>query len=58
MYSVGNRHTTFADKTLQLFYGKRSQFVYGKEAEVATVSVGRSVSRDMDPVRTLFLVHH
>lgn len=30
---------------LQLFYSKRSQFVYGNEAEVATVSVGRTVSR-------------
>ena len=26
---------------MQLFYGKRSQFVHGKEAEVANVSVGR-----------------
>ena len=28
---------------LQLFYGKRSQFVYGQEAEVASVAVGRQV---------------
>jgi hypothetical protein len=27
----------------KLFYGKRSQFVYGLEAEVANVSVGRQV---------------
>lgn len=27
----------------QLFYGKRSQFVYGREAELSTVSVGRQV---------------
>ncbi|KAB5570658.1 NTF2 and RRM domain-containing protein [Coniochaeta sp. 2T2.1] len=26
---------------LHLFYGKRSQFVYGKEAEITTVAVGR-----------------
>lgn len=28
----------------QLFYGKRSQFVSGLEAEVTPVSIGRSVS--------------
>jgi hypothetical protein len=28
----------------QLFYSKRSQFVYGRETEVANVSVGRAVS--------------
>lgn len=31
---------------MQLFYGKRSQFVYGIEAEVATVSVGRQDIQD------------
>jgi hypothetical protein len=28
----------------KLFYSKRSQFVYGREAEIANVSVGRAVS--------------
>lgn len=32
-----------ATNSAQLFYGKRSQFVSGLEAEVANVSVGRSV---------------
>ena len=28
---------------MQLFYGKRSQYVHGREAEVTNVSVGRQV---------------
>ena len=32
------------DTCFQLFYSKRSQFVSGLEAEIAPVSVGRSVS--------------
>lgn len=32
------------DTDSQLFYSKRSQFVYGLEAEVTNVSVGRQVS--------------
>ncbi|TDZ71850.1 putative G3BP-like protein [Colletotrichum trifolii] len=42
-YFVEQYYTTLSknpDK-LHLFYGKRSQFVYGMEAEVANVSVGR-----------------
>ncbi|KAG8665636.1 hypothetical protein FPOAC1_010435 [Fusarium poae] len=31
---------------LHLFYGKRSQFVYGQEAEVANVSVGRQLIQE------------
>lgn len=27
----------------QLFYGKRSQFVYGQEGQSANVSIGRQV---------------
>jgi hypothetical protein len=33
----------FVLTVFKLFYGKRSQFVSGLEAEVAPVSVGRSV---------------
>ena len=33
----------------QLFYGKQSQFVYGLEAEVANVSVGRQVCSRISP---------
>jgi hypothetical protein len=37
---------------LQLFYGKRSQFVSGLEAEVAPVSVGRSVSGKSSSIKS------
>ncbi|KAF9766730.1 hypothetical protein IL306_000829 [Fusarium sp. DS 682] len=42
-YFVEQFYTTLSKspEKLHLFYGKRSQFVYGKEAEVAKVSVGR-----------------
>ncbi|KAM7183736.1 putative ntf2 and rrm domain containing protein [Rhypophila sp. PSN 637] len=47
-YFVEQYYTTLSknpDK-LHLFYGKTSQFVYGMEAEVATVSVGRHDIQD------------
>ncbi|KAK6207455.1 NTF2 and RRM domain-containing protein [Colletotrichum tabaci] len=47
-YFVEQYYTTLSknpDK-LHLFYGKRSQFVYGMEAEVANVSVGRQAIQD------------
>ncbi|KAH7328600.1 hypothetical protein B0I35DRAFT_22394 [Stachybotrys elegans] len=42
-YFVEQYYTTLSKspEKLHLFYGKRSQFVYGLEAEVANVSVGR-----------------
>ncbi|KAK2679935.1 RNA recognition motif domain [Fusarium oxysporum f. sp. vasinfectum] len=42
-YFVEQFYTTLSKspEKLHLFYGKRSQFVYGREAEVAKVSVGR-----------------
>ncbi|KAF9877319.1 nuclear transport factor 2 domain-containing protein [Colletotrichum karsti] len=42
-YFVEQYYTTLSKnpEKLHLFYGKRSQFVYGMEAEVANVSVGR-----------------
>lgn len=42
-YFVEQYYTTLskAPEKLHLFYGKQSQFVYGLEAEVANVSVGR-----------------
>ncbi|KAG5928362.1 hypothetical protein E4U42_000755 [Claviceps africana] len=42
-YFVEQYYTTLSKspEKLHLFYGKRSQFVYGREAEVANVSVGR-----------------
>uniref|UniRef100_L2FXT8 Ntf2 and rrm domain-containing protein n=1 Tax=Colletotrichum fructicola (strain Nara gc5) TaxID=1213859 RepID=L2FXT8_COLFN len=47
-YFVEQYYTTLSknpDK-LHLFYGKRSQFVYGMEAEVANVSVGRQAIQE------------
>ncbi|KAF4783696.1 NTF2 and RRM domain-containing protein [Colletotrichum scovillei] len=47
-YFVEQYYTTLSknpDK-LHLFYGKRSQFVYGMEAEVANVSVGRQTIQE------------
>ncbi|KAG5987190.1 hypothetical protein E4U43_005190 [Claviceps pusilla] len=42
-YFVEQYYTTLSKspEKLHLFYSKRSQFVYGREAEVANVSVGR-----------------
>ncbi|RYP03293.1 hypothetical protein DL765_010555 [Monosporascus sp. GIB2] len=42
-FFVEQYYTTLSKtpEKLHLFYGKRSQFVYGREAEVANVSVGR-----------------
>ncbi|KAG5750195.1 hypothetical protein H9Q72_006129 [Fusarium xylarioides] len=42
-YFVEQFYTTLSKspEKLHLFYGKRSQFVYGREAELAKVSVGR-----------------
>jgi hypothetical protein len=42
-YFVEQYYTTLSKtpEKLHLFYGKRSQFVYGREAEVAPVSLGR-----------------
>ncbi|KAI8963508.1 hypothetical protein F5Y11DRAFT_319460 [Daldinia sp. FL1419] len=42
-FFVEQYYTTLSKnpEKLHLFYGKRSQFVYGQEAEVANVSVGR-----------------
>ncbi|EEY20758.1 NTF2 and RRM domain-containing protein [Verticillium alfalfae VaMs.102] len=47
-YFVEQYYTTLSKtpEKLHLFYGKRSQFVYGKEAEVATVSVGRNAIQE------------
>ncbi|ROT38527.1 hypothetical protein SODALDRAFT_164231 [Sodiomyces alkalinus F11] len=47
-YFVEQYYTTLSKtpEKLHLFYGKRSQFVYGKEAEVASVSVGRSAIQE------------
>ncbi|PKS10006.1 hypothetical protein jhhlp_004631 [Lomentospora prolificans] len=47
-YFVEQYYTTLSknpDK-LHLFYGKRSQFVFGEEAEVANISVGRPAIKD------------
>ncbi|KAH7361456.1 NTF2 and RRM domain-containing protein [Plectosphaerella cucumerina] len=47
-YFVEQYYTTLSKtpEKLHLFYSKRSQFVYGKEAEVATVSVGRAAIQE------------
>ncbi|CEJ81937.1 Putative Ntf2 and rrm domain-containing protein [[Torrubiella] hemipterigena] len=47
-YFVEQYYTTLSKspEKLHLFYGKRSQFVYGVEAEVANVSVGRQDIQD------------
>lgn len=38
-----SHHPIACANCAQLFYSKQSQFVYGQEAEVANVSVGRQV---------------
>lgn len=47
-YFVEQYYTTLSKnpERLHLFYGKHSQFVYGLEAEVANVSVGRQQIQD------------
>ncbi|RYP56661.1 hypothetical protein DL771_011695 [Monosporascus sp. 5C6A] len=47
-FFVEQYYTTLSKtpEKLHLFYGKRSQFVYGREAEVAKVSVGRQNIQD------------
>ncbi|KAI1384713.1 uncharacterized protein F4822DRAFT_433253 [Hypoxylon trugodes] len=47
-FFVEQYYTTLSKtpEKLHLFYGKRSQFVYGQEAEVANVSVGRQNIQD------------
>ncbi|SPO02875.1 related to Ras-GTPase-activating protein binding protein 2 [Cephalotrichum gorgonifer] len=47
-YFVEQYYTTLSKspEKLHLFYGKRSQFVYGLEAEVANVSVGRQAIQE------------
>ncbi|RYO92595.1 hypothetical protein DL764_008102 [Monosporascus ibericus] len=47
-FFVEQYYTTLSKtpEKLHLFYGKRSQFVYGREAEVANVSVGRQNIQD------------
>ncbi|KAK5989987.1 Putative G3BP-like protein [Cladobotryum mycophilum] len=47
-YFVEQYYTTLSKspEKLHLFYSKRSQFVYGLEAEVANVSVGRQAIQD------------
>ncbi|KOS18712.1 putative G3BP-like protein [Escovopsis weberi] len=47
-YFVEQYYTTLSKspEKLHLFYGKSSQFVYGLEAEVANVSVGRQVIQE------------
>ncbi|KAK3191063.1 hypothetical protein K4F52_003013 [Lecanicillium sp. MT-2017a] len=47
-YFVEQYYTTLSKspEKLHLFYGKRSQFVHGKEAEVANVSVGRQAIQE------------
>ncbi|KHN99614.1 NTF2 and RRM domain-containing protein [Metarhizium album ARSEF 1941] len=47
-YFVEQYYTTLSKspEKLHLFYGKRSQFVYGREAEVANVSVGRQAIQE------------
>ncbi|KAI0382837.1 hypothetical protein F5Y04DRAFT_279610 [Hypomontagnella monticulosa] len=47
-FFVEQYYTTLSKnpEKLHLFYGKRSQFVYGLEAEVANVSVGRQNIQD------------
>ncbi|KAF5017001.1 hypothetical protein F66182_11142, partial [Fusarium sp. NRRL 66182] len=47
-YFVEQYYTTLSKspEKLHLFYGKRSQFVYGLEAELANVSVGRQAIQE------------
>ncbi|KAJ3488768.1 hypothetical protein NLG97_g6135 [Lecanicillium saksenae] len=47
-YFVEQYYTTLSKspEKLHLFYSKRSQFVYGQEAEVANVSVGRQAIQE------------
>ncbi|ORY69899.1 uncharacterized protein BCR38DRAFT_454803 [Pseudomassariella vexata] len=47
-FFVEQYYTTLSKtpEKLHLFYGKRSQFVYGQEAEVASVSVGRQAIQE------------
>ncbi|KAF5236818.1 hypothetical protein FAUST_6345 [Fusarium austroamericanum] len=47
-YFVEQYYTTLSKspEKLHLFYGKRSQFVYGREAELSTVSVGRQLIQE------------
>ncbi|KAI2470641.1 hypothetical protein F4781DRAFT_171587 [Annulohypoxylon bovei var. microspora] len=47
-FFVEQYYTTLSKnpEKLHLFYGKRSQFVYGLEAEVANVSVGRQLIQE------------
>ncbi|PHH76614.1 hypothetical protein CDD82_3917 [Ophiocordyceps australis] len=47
-YFVEQYYTTLSKspEKLHLFYGKRSQFVYGLEAEIANVAVGRQAIQD------------
>ncbi|CAJ2506300.1 Uu.00g004300.m01.CDS01 [Anthostomella pinea] len=47
-FFVEQYYTTLSKtpEKLHLFYGKRSQFVYGKEAQVANVSVGRQTIQE------------
>ncbi|KAI1489351.1 hypothetical protein F5X96DRAFT_17037 [Biscogniauxia mediterranea] len=47
-FFVEQYYTTLSKtpEKLHLFYGKRSQFVYGQEAQVANVSVGRSTIQE------------
>jgi hypothetical protein len=47
----------FTNNEIQLFYGKRSQFVHGKEAEVANVSVGRTVSIPSLPIGSTYFAN-
>ncbi|KAI5919954.1 hypothetical protein F4810DRAFT_458143 [Camillea tinctor] len=47
-FFVEQYYTTLSKtpEKLHLFYGKRSQFVYGQEAQIANVSVGRSTIQE------------
>ncbi|RFN45377.1 hypothetical protein FIE12Z_10351 [Fusarium flagelliforme] len=47
-YFVEQYYTTLSKspEKLHLFYGKRSQFVYGREAELVNVSVGRQAIQE------------
>ncbi|KAH8889311.1 hypothetical protein GQ53DRAFT_825621 [Thozetella sp. PMI_491] len=47
-YFVEQYYTTLSKspEKLHLFYGKRSQYVYGREAEVTNVSVGRQAIQE------------
>ncbi|KAJ2957203.1 hypothetical protein NQ176_g11264 [Zarea fungicola] len=56
-YFVEQYYTTLSKspEKLHLFYSKRSQFVYGQEAEVANVSVGRQVHTNFNFPSTLHM---